>query len=208
MLTIALSKGRIFDEALPMLAEIDIRPVADPHISRKLILPTNRKDVKIVIIRANDVPTYVEYGAADIGIAGKDVLMEYAGDGVYEPLDLGVARCKMMVAGPRDAKDVVGRLRVATKYVNTTRRYFAAKGIQVEIIRLYGSMELAPLMGLADRIVDLVDTGNTLRANNLVPMELIADISSWVIVNKASMKMKRARIKEVIQQLSQVVKPG
>ncbi|MCI0400025.1 MAG: ATP phosphoribosyltransferase [Gammaproteobacteria bacterium] len=208
MLTIALSKGRIFDEAMPLLAKVDIRPVTDPQRSRKLILPTNQEDVTLVIIRANDVPTYVEYGAADIGIAGKDVLMEYAGDSVYEPLDLGLARCKLMLAGPRDATNVVGRLRVATKYVNTTRRYFAAKGTQVEIIRLYGSMELAPLLGLADRIVDLVDTGNTLKANGLIPLEHIADISSWVIVNKASMKMKHVRIKAFVQQLAQIVEHG
>jgi len=185
-LTIALSKGRIFKETLPLLAAAGIEPVDDPETSRKLILDTNQKDVKLVIIRASDVPTYVGYGAADIGVAGKDVLMEHGGEGLYEPLDLGIARCRLMVAGPENAGQERSRLRIATKYVQSTRRYYADRQQQVEIIKLYGSMELAPLVGLADRIVDVVDTGNTLKANGLVPLEHIADISSRLVVNKAA----------------------
>jgi len=205
ILTIAVSKGRIFKDALPLLAEAGIVPVDDPETSRKLILDTSRDDVKLVLIRASDVPTYVDYGAADIGIAGKDVLMEYEGDGLYELLDLKIARCKLMVAGPVGAAPESSRLRIATKYVNSARRYFAAQGKQAEIIKLYGSMELAPLVGLADRIVDLVDTGNTLRANGLAPLEHIADISSRLIVNKASMKMKHAAVKPLIDHMAQAV---
>lgn len=201
-LTIALSKGRILSEALPIFAKLGIVPVEDPADTRKLILETSQPDMKFVIIRATDVPTYVEYGAADMGIAGKDVLMEYTGNGVYEPLDLQIALCKMVLAEPRQRKTVNGRLRVATKYVNTTRSYFAAKGKQVEIIKLYGSMELAPVLGLADQIVDLVDTGNTLKANGLVPLDTIAEISSRVIVNKASMKMKYKIIKPMLKKMS------
>ena len=204
-LTIAISKGRILDEALPLLARADIVPVQDPNASRKLILETGRPDVKLFIIRAADVPTYVEHGAADMGIAGKDVLLEYDGDGLYEPLDLGIARCRMMLAGPADPAPVNGRLRIATKYVNTARNYFADQGLQVEIIKLYGSMELAPVLGLSDQIVDLVDTGNTLRANGLVPLETIFDISSRLVVNKASMKMKLDRIKPLINKLAEIV---
>lgn len=204
-LTIALSKGRIFKETLPLLAHAGIEPVDDPERSRKLILDTNRPDVKLVIIRAADVPTYVEYGAADLGVAGKDVLMEHAGDGLYEPLDLRIARCRMMVAGPEQAVPAGNRLRVATKYVQTTRRYFAAQGKQVEIIKLYGSMELAPLVGLAHRIVDLVDTGNTLKANGLAPLEHIADISSRLVVNKASLKMKHAPVMAFLGLMEQAV---
>jgi ATP phosphoribosyltransferase len=200
-LTIALSKGRIFRETLPLLAQAGIAPAEDPDTSRRLILDTNREDVKLVIIRAADVPTYVEYGAADLGVAGKDVLMEYGGDGLYEPLDLGIAKCRMMVAGPVTGASERRRLRIATKYVNTTRRYYAERREQVEIIKLYGSMELAPLVGLADRIVDLVDTGNTLRANGLAALEHIADISSRLIVNKAAMKMKHRVITQFIAQL-------
>lgn len=206
-LTIALSKGRIFKETLPLLAHAGIVPVEDPDKSRKLILDTSQPDVKLVIIRASDVPTYVQYGAADLGIAGKDVLMEHGGNGLYEPLDLKIARCRMMVAGPAAASAPShGRLRVATKYVETTRRYFAEQGQQVEVIKLYGSMELAPLVGLADRIVDLVDTGNTLRANGLAPLEHIADISSRLIVNKASMKMKHAQVKVFITLMEEAVR--
>ena len=204
-LTIALSKGRIFKETLPLLDHAGIEPVDDPERSRKLILDTNRPDVKLVIIRAADVPTYVEYGAADLGVAGKDVLMEHAGDGLYEPLDLRIARCRMMVAGPEQAVPAGNRLRVATKYVQTTRRYFAAQGKQVEIIKLYGSMELAPLVGLAHRIVDLVDTGNTLKANGLAPLEHIADISSRLVVNKASLKMKHAPVMAFLGLMEQAV---
>jgi len=201
-LTIAVSKGRILTEAMPVLAKLDIVPTEDPARTRKLVLETNQAGVKIIIIRASDVPTYVEYGAADMGIAGKDVLMEYIGNGVYEPLDLQIALCKMVLAEPGKRKPINGRLRVATKYVNTTRAYFAEQGKQVEIIKLYGSMELAPVLGLADQIVDLVDTGNTLKANGLVPVKTIAEISSRVIVNKASMKMKYRVIKPLLKKMS------
>jgi ATP phosphoribosyltransferase len=200
-LTIALSKGRIFRETLPLLSAAGIEPVDDPDTSRKLILDTSQDDVKLVIIRAADVPTYVEYGAADLGVAGKDVLMEHGGNGLYEPVDLGIARCRLMVAGPEQGVPRTRRLRIATKYVQSTRRYYADRREQVEIIKLYGSMELAPLVGLADLIVDVVDTGNTLRANGLVPLEHIADISSRLIVNKAAMKMKHQRIAELIASL-------
>lgn len=197
MLTIAVSKGRIFKEALPLLATAGIVPEEDPNSSRKLILPTTRKDVQLVIIRATDVPTFVEYGAADLGIAGKDVLMEHGAEGLYEPLDLGISRCRLMTAGRVGYQPRSGRIRVATKYVRTAQRYFADLGRQVEIIKLYGSMELAPLVGLADCIVDLVDTGNTLKANGLEPLELIEHISSRLVVNKAAMKMKHAAIEEL-----------
>ncbi|MCN4144487.1 MAG: ATP phosphoribosyltransferase [Thiohalomonas sp.] len=204
-LTIALSKGRIFKETLPLLAHADIYPVDDPDKSRKLILDTNNDNIKLVIIRATDVPTYVQYGAADVGVAGKDVLMEHGGDGFYEPLDLHIAKCRLMTAGSVDDKPITGRLRVATKFVNTAKRFYAEKGIQVEVIKLYGSMELAPLVGLADRIVDVVDTGKTLKANGLEPMEHIADISSRLIVNKASMKMKHQRVKLLIDRIAEAV---
>lgn len=200
-LTIALSKGRIFKETLPLLAAAGITPADDPETSRKLILDTNQDDVKLVIIRASDVPTYVSYGAADVGVAGKDVLMEHGGEGLYEPLDLKIARCRLMVAGPERAEHTGGRMRIATKYVNSTRRYYADRREQVEIIKLYGSMELAPIVGLADRIVDVVDTGNTLKANGLAPLEHIADISSRLVVNRASMKMKHARITDFIDKV-------
>lgn len=204
-LTIALSKGRIFKETLPLLAHAGIEPVDDPETSRKLILDTNQEAVKLVIIRAADVPTYVQYGAAEIGVAGKDVLMEHGGEGLYEPVDLGIARCRMMVAGPLQEAIQGRRLRIATKYVNCARRFYAQQGRQVEIIKLYGSMELAPLVGLADRIVDLVDTGNTLKANGLVPLDHIADISSRLVINKAAMKMKHARIKQFIRLMEEAV---
>lgn len=200
MLTIAVSKGRIFEEALPLLKEAGIHPIDDPNTSRKLILSTTRDDVRLVIIRATDVPTFVEYGAADLGIAGKDVLLEHGSENLYEPLDLGIAACRLMTATLKDALPVKGRIRVATKYVRTTQRYFAGLGIQAEIIKLYGSMELAPLVGLADCIVDLVDTGNTLKANGLEPRELITSISSRLIVNKAAMKMKHRAIQSLIDQ--------
>jgi len=200
-LTIALSKGRIFRETLPLLAQAGIEPADDPETSRKLILETTRASVKLVIIRAADVPTYVEYGAADLGVAGKDVLMEHGGSGLYEPLDLGIARCRLMVAGPKTGTVETRRLRIATKYVNTTRQFYADRQEQVEIIKLYGSMELAPIVGLADRIVDVVDTGNTLKANGLAPLEHIADISSRLVVNKAAMKMKHERITQFIADL-------
>ena len=200
MLTIAVSKGRIYEEALPFLEQAGITPIDDPDKSRKLILQTTRPDVQLVIIRATDVPTFVEYGAADLGIAGKDVLLEHGAESLYEPLDLGIAGCRLMTAGPVNAPAVKGRLRVATKYVKTAQRYFADLGIQAEIIKLYGSMELAPLVGLADCIVDLVDTGNTLKANGLEPRELIANITSRLVVNKAAMKMKHQAIQALIDQ--------
>jgi ATP phosphoribosyltransferase len=198
MLTIAVSKGRIYEEALPLLAEAGIVPTDDPNTCRKLILSTTRPDVQLVIIRATDVPTFVEYGAADLGIAGKDVLLEHGAESLYEPLDLGIARCRLMTATRKDAPPINGRVRVATKFVNIAQRYFASLGIQAEIIKLYGSMELAPLVGLADCIVDLVDTGNTLKANDMEPRDLIMNISSRLVVNKAAMKMKNAAIAELI----------
>jgi len=204
-LTIALSKGRIFKETLPLLAHAGIEPVDDPEASRKLILDTNHDDVKLVIIRAADVPTYVQYGAADLGVAGKDVLMEHGGAGLYEPLDLGIARCRLMVAGREPWSEQAQRLRIATKYVHSAKKYFADQGVQVEVIKLYGSMELAPLVGLSDLIVDVVDTGNTLKANGLRPLEKIADISSRLVVNKASMKRKHARVQEFIDKLAEAV---
>jgi ATP phosphoribosyltransferase len=204
-LTIALSKGRIFKETLPLLAHAGIEPVDDPETSRKLILDTNQDDVKLVIIRASDVPTYVQYGAADLGVAGKDVLMEHGGAGLYEPLDLRIARCRLMVAGREAWTPQLRRLRIASKYVNSTRQYSAEQGQQVEIIKLYGSMELAPLVGLSDLIVDVVDTGNTLRANGLQPLDHIADISSRLVVNKASMKRKHARVQAFIDRLAEAV---
>ena len=205
-LTIALSKGRIFKETLPLLAHAGIEAVDDPETSRKLILDTNHDNVKLVIIRASDVPTYVQYGAADLGVAGKDVLMEHGGAGLYEPLDLGIARCRLMVAGREPWSEQTQRLRIATKYVNSAREYFAKQGMQVEIIKLYGSMELAPLVGLSDLIVDVVDTGNTLKANGLMPLESIADISSRLVVNKASMKRKHARVQSFIDQIAEAVR--
>ena len=204
-ITIAVSKGRIFDEALPLLAKIDVIPKDDPQNSRKLILETNKNNVQILVIRATDVPTYVERGAAELGIAGKDVLLEFQGDGFYEPIDLGIAKCKMMLAGLKGVKKEITRPRIATKYTNITQNYFSNFGKQVEIIKLYGSMDLAPILGLADHIVDLVDTGKTLEANGLVPYERIADISSRLIVNKASMKLKSTAIKSFIEKLSDVI---
>lgn len=201
-LTLAVAKGRILKEALPLLAQAGIVPQEDPDRSRRLIIPTSDPAVRIVIVRASDVPTYVEYGGADLGIVGKDTLLEYDGDGFYEPLDLRISPCRLSVAGP--ARDLAGqpRLRVATKYPAVTRRHFAARGIQTEIIKLYGSMELAPLVGLADCIVDLVDTGNTLRANGLVELERICDVSARLIVNKAAHKTKHSLTVRVIDKLA------
>ena len=204
-LTIALSKGRILDDTLPLLKLAGIEPLEDIEKSRKLIFDTTDPNVRLLIVRATDVPTYVEEGAADLGVAGKDVLMEYGSRGLYEPLDLQIAKCKLMTAGPVNTPEPKGRLRVATKFVNVARRYYAAQGRQVEVIKLYGSMELAPLVGLADKIIDVVDTGNTLKANGLEPQELIAHVSSRLIVNKASMKMKHARIKALIDMLADAV---
>ncbi len=204
-LTIALSKGRIYKDTLPLLAEAGIVPLEDPEISRKLIIETSRPGVRVVVIRAADVPTFVEHGAADLGVSGKDVLMENPSDGLYEPLDLEIARCRLMVAAPVNAPEPHGRLRVATKYIETARRWYAARGEQVELIKLYGSMELAPLVDLADCIVDLVETGNTLKANGLEPRETIAHISSRLVVNKASMKMKHAEIQPLLEALERAV---
>ncbi|HSN23016.1 MAG TPA: ATP phosphoribosyltransferase, partial [Methylomicrobium sp.] len=201
----AVSKGRIYEEALPLLEEAGITPIDDPKKCRKLILQTTRDDVQLVIIRATDVPTFVEYGAADLGIAGKDVLLEHGAESLYEPLDLNIACCRLMTAAHKDAPQERGRIRVATKYVKIAQSYFASKGIQAEIIKLYGSMELAPLVGLADCIVDLVDTGNTLRANDLEPRELIMNISSRLVVNKAAMKMKHEAIAALLTQFEKTL---
>ena len=204
-LTIALSKGRILKETLPLLEAAGITLLEDPENSRKLIFDTSRDDVKIIIIRATDVPPYVQYGGADIGVAGKDVLMEHGAEGIFEPLDLEIARCKLMVAARKDAPEVTGRVRVATKFVNITRRYYASQGRQADVIKLYGAMELAPLVGLADRIVDIVDTGNTLRANGLEPTELIGEVSSRLIVNRASMKTRHGQIQSIIDAMEAAV---
>jgi ATP phosphoribosyltransferase len=206
MLKIALSKGRILEETLPLLAHAGIVPIEDPNKSRKLILDTNLDDVKLVIIRAADVPTYVEYGAADVGISGKDVLMEHDSKELYEPLDLKIAKCRLMVAGRvNEQLPTHRRLRIATKFVKITQRFFAQQAQQVEIIKLYGSMELAPLVGLADQIVDVVDTGNTLRANGLEPKAHIADISSRLVVNKAAFKTNHTKIQQLIQKLAEAI---
>jgi len=204
-ITIAVSKGRIYDETVPLLAKLGIVLKDDPKKSRKLILDTNQSNIKVLIIRATDVPTYVERGGAELGIAGKDVLMEYSGDSLYEQVNLGIAKCRMMLAGLKDAKPIIDRPRVVTKYTNITRNYFADRGQQVEIIKLYGSMELGPVLGLSDWIADLVDTGNTLKANGLVALDHIADISSSLVVNKAAMKMKNELIKPIINQLANIV---
>ncbi|MBL8512447.1 MAG: ATP phosphoribosyltransferase [Betaproteobacteria bacterium] len=208
MITLALSKGRIYEETLPLLAVAGIVPSEDPEKSRKLIIPTNVPDVRIVIVRATDTPTYVSHGAADLGVAGKDVLLEYSGVGLYQPLDLKIGKCRMMVATRADfdyaaAVQRGARLNVATKYVDTAREHFAAKGMHVNLIKLYGSMELAPLTGLADAIVDLVSTGSTLKANQLVAVEEIMPISSRLIVNRAAMKVKRAKLQPLIDAFEQ-----
>ncbi len=204
-LTIALSKGRIFEETMPLLQSAGIEALDDPETSRKLILDTNHENIKLVIIRATDVPVYVQYGAADLGVTGKDVLMEHGGEGLYEMLDLQIAKCKLMTAGFADRPLPEGQIKVATKFVNCTRDYFAKQGRQIEIIKLYGSMELAPIVGLADIIVDVVQTGSTLKANGLVPLEHMADISSRMIVNTASMKMKHQKLKKLLDQLKDAV---
>ena len=207
---IALSKGRIFDETTPLLKAAGIIASADPDSSRKLIIGTNRPEISIIIVRASDVPTYVQYGAAELGIAGKDVLLEHGGTGLYQPLDLGIAKCKMMVA-VQNGFDYEGavrrgaRLRVATKYLKTAREHFAAKGVHVDLIKLYGSMELAPLVGLADAIVDLVSSGNTLRANNLQAVEEIMPISARLIVNQAALKLKRQAIQPLLDAFAGAV---
>jgi len=209
-ITIALSKGRIFEETLPLLAAAGIVPSENPETSRKLIIATNRAEVRVVIVRASDVPTYVQYGAADLGIAGKDVLIEHGGMGLYQPLDLQIAKCRMCVAVPAGfdyAADVRSgaRLRVATKYIDTAREHFATKSVHVDLIKLYGSMELAPLVGLADAIVDLVSSGSTLKANNLVAVEDIMPISSRLVVNQAALKIKRETLQPVIDTFAQAI---
>ncbi len=209
-ITIALSKGRIFEETLPLLAAAGVVPSENPEQSRKLIIGTNRPDVRVVIVRASDVPTYVQYGAADLGIAGKDVLLEHGGTGLYQPLDLKIAKCRLCVAAPVgfDYAAAVrrgARLRIATKYIQTAREHFAAKGVHVDLIKLYGSMELAPLAGLADAIVDLVSSGGTLKANNLVEVEEIMQISSRLVVNQASLKIKHDLLQPVIDSFAGAV---
>jgi ATP phosphoribosyltransferase len=210
-ITIALSKGRIFEQTIPLLERIGITCNENPETSRKLILDTNQKDIKLIIVRATDVPTYVEYGAADIGITGKDILDEYMGEGLYQPIDLNIGHCKMMVAAKQDF-DYAGaikkgvRLKVATKYVKTAKEHFAKKGMHIDLIKLYGSMELAPLVGLADVIVDLVSTGKTLKANNLVAVEDICDISSRLIINQASLKLKRELLQPILRQFESALK--
>ncbi|MFX4228024.1 MAG: ATP phosphoribosyltransferase [Porticoccaceae bacterium] len=201
MLTIALTKGRILDETLPLLAAANIEPLEDIQSSRKLIFETSQADVRLIILRGSDVPTYVHHGAADAGIAGKDTLMEYTSDAFYEWLDLGIARCRLMTAAPVGVERKSGRIRVATKYVNVAREYYAGRGQQADVIKLYGAMELAPIMNLADEIVDIVDTGNTLKANGLEPLDTIADISSRFIVNKAAMKLKRATLTDLLTRI-------
>jgi ATP phosphoribosyltransferase len=205
LITIALAKGRILKETLPLLERAGIIPEVDMEKSRKLIFKTNQENINLVLIRSADVPTYVQYGAADIGIAGKDVLLEHGGEGLYERIDLHIAPCKLMTAGYADRELPTGRLKVATKYTGITRDYFLKLGRQVELIKLYGSMELAPIVGLADMIVDLVDTGNTLKANGLVPLEFIMDISSRLIINRASLKMKNRAIKQVVEKIEAAV---
>jgi ATP phosphoribosyltransferase len=208
---IALSKGRILEESAPLLERAGVRPKEDPERSRRLVIPTERRDVRVIVVRASDAPTYVQYGAADLGIAGRDVLAEHGGAGLYQPLDLGIAACRMVVAVRRgfDYDAAVrqgGRLRVATKFVQSTREHFAAKGVHVDIIRLYGSMELAPLTGLADAIVDLVATGRTLKANHLVAVEEIMPVSARLIVNQAALKTKRAQLQSLIAALSKAAR--
>ena len=210
MITLALSKGRILDDCLPLLKAAGIELLEDPETSRKLILSTSRPDVRVVLVRASDVPTYVQYGGADLGVAGKDILLEHSGDGLYQPLDLKIARCRLSVATRADfdyarAIQQGSRIRVATKYTGVARQHFADKGVHVDLIKLYGSMELAPLTGLADAIVDLVSSGNTLRANNLVEVEHIVDISSRLIVNQAALKLRHGAIGPLIAAFERAV---
>ena len=210
MITLALSKGRIFDETLPLLAAAGIEVLEDPEKSRKLILPTNQPNVRVVLVRATDVPTYVEYGGADIGVTGKDTLIEHGGQGLYQPLDLQIAKCRVSVAVRNDfdyerAVKQGSRLKVATKYTSIARDFFATKGVHVDMVKLYGSMELAPLIGLADAIVDLVSTGNTLKANHLVEVERIMDISSYLVVNQAALKLKQAPLRRIIDAFASAI---
>lgn len=210
MITLALSKGRIFDETLPLLRAAGVEMLEDPETSRKLILATSQPDLRVVLVRATDVPTYVQYGGADLGVTGRDTLIEHGGQGLYQPLDLRIAQCRVSVAVRADfdyasAVRQGARLRVATKYVSIAREFFAAKGVHVDLIKLYGSMELAPLTGLADAIVDLVSTGGTLKANNLVEVERIMDISSRLVVNQAALKLKQAPIRRLIDIFASAV---
>ena len=210
MITLALSKGRIFDETLPLLAAAGIEVLEDPEKSRKLILPTNQPNVRVVLVRATDVPTYVEYGGADLGVTGLDTLIEHGGAGLYQPLDLGIAQCHMAVAAPAgfDYARAVrqgSRITVATKYTAIARDFFADKGVHVDLIKLYGSMELAPLTGMADAIVDLVSTGKTLKANNLIEVERIMDISSYLVVNQAALKLKQAPLRRIIDAFASAI---
>jgi ATP phosphoribosyltransferase len=210
-ISIALSKGRIFDETAPLLARAGLRPRQDPERSRRLIIGTNKRDVRLIVVRAADTPTYVQHGGAELGIAGRDVLAEHGGEGLYQPLDLGIAACRMMVAVRRgfDYAAAVrqgARLRIATKYLRTAREHFAAKGVHIDLIRLYGSMELAPLVGLADAIVDLVSTGRTLRANNLVAVEEIMPVSARLIVNQAALKTRRAELQPLLEAFAKAVR--
>jgi ATP phosphoribosyltransferase len=200
-ITIALTKGRIFKETLPLLAAAGIEPVENISESRKLLFDTNRDDVRLLILRGSDVPTYVQFGAADIGVAGKDTLLEHGAEGIYEPLDLGIARCQLMTAGIIGVSPKEGRIRVATKYVNIARQFYAEQGRQVDIIKLYGAMELAPIMALADEIVDIVDTGNTLKVNGLEARDSISEVSSRLIVNKAAMKTKHQAIQQIVDDV-------
>ncbi|CAI8312857.1 MAG: ATP phosphoribosyltransferase [Porticoccaceae bacterium UBA1117] len=204
-ITLALTKGRILKETLPLLKEAGIVPMEDIFSSRKLVFPTNHSGLRLIILRGSDVPTYVQFGAADIGVAGKDVLLEHQGDGYYEPLDLGIAKCKLMTAGPVGMSVPQGRLRVATKYINIARQFYAEQGRQADLIKLFGAMELAPILDLAHEIVDIVDTGNTLKANGLEAREEIADISARLIVNKAAMKTKFNELQSTVDALSSVV---
>ncbi len=210
MITLALSKGRIFDETLPLLAAAGIEVLEDPEKSRKHILPTNQANVRVVLVRATDVPTYVEYGGADLGVTGKDTLIEHGGQGLYQPLDLQIAKCRVSVAVRNDfdyerAVKQGARLKVATKYTSIARDFFATKGVHVDMVKLYGSMELAPLIGLADAIVDLVSTGNTLKANHLVEVERIMDISSYLVVNQAALKLKQAPLRRIIDAFASAI---
>lgn len=207
-LTMALTKGRILKETLPLLALAGIEPLEDIHTSRKLIFATNRPDLQLVVIRGTDVPTYVRHGAADLGVVGKDILLEHGAEGLYEPLDLGIARCRLMTAGPVGWQGSGARVRVATKFANIARRYFASQGVHADVIKLYGAMELAPMMNLADLIVDIVDTGNTLRANGMEPLDEIARISSRLIVNKAAMRSHYRAIQGLIDRLATVTGAG
>ena len=204
-ITLAISKGRILKDTIPLLEHMGMAPLEDLDKTRKLLIDTQNPNVRVVVIRATDVPTYVQYGAADLGIAGKDTLMESQGEGLYELLDLGICKCKLMVAGKEELASSSGRLKIATKYTRSAKHYFAQQGKQVEIIKLYGSMELAPITGLADLIVDLVDTGNTLRANGLQPLEHIADISSRLVANKASLKVRFDTLQNIVEQFQDAV---